>query len=205
MLAQGDLHMWVPQQRRDMVLVQGDLWVPQQRRDTVLVQGDASVAHFHTVHVHSYRYSHGTSIFLGLGTPLIVLLLCAVSPLSSQGAKTRTACDMANSTDIATFHKKWPTCIMMSLCKLAIASGLGTSIHGSLYFWGRSIQEMGGNVVIGLSIAIWGCCNRWIVILPLRYYDLAKLQILYVGINTTPLPRQHTKMLLISHFCSSIA
>ena len=33
---------------------------------------------------------------------------------------------------------------MTSLCKSAIASGLGTS--------GRSIQEMGGNVVIGRSI-----------------------------------------------------
>ena len=43
----------------------------------------------------------------------------------------------------------------MSLCK----SELGTSIHGLLYFWGRSIQEMGGDVVIG------GCCNRWVVIL----------------------------------------
>ena len=31
-------------------------------------------------------------------------------------------------------------------------SGLGKSIHGSLYLWGRSIQEMGGDVVIGRSI-----------------------------------------------------
>ena len=31
---------------------------------------------FHTVHVHSYRYSHGISILLGFGTPLIVPLLC---------------------------------------------------------------------------------------------------------------------------------
>ena len=36
----------------------------------------------HTVHVHSYRYSHGISILLGLGTPSIVPLLCAISPQS---------------------------------------------------------------------------------------------------------------------------
>ena len=56
--------------------------------------------------------------------------------------------------------QKWPTCITKSLCK----SELGTSIHGLLYFWGRSIQEMGGDVVIG------GCCNRWVVILPILWY-----------------------------------
>ena len=58
---------------------------------------------FHTVHVHSYQYSHGISILLGLGTPLIVPLLCAISPLSSQEAKTRT-CDMDNSAASAKFH-----------------------------------------------------------------------------------------------------
>ena len=31
-------------------------------------------------------------------------------------------------------------------------SGLGKGIHGSLYLWGCSIQEMGGDVVIGRSI-----------------------------------------------------
>ena len=31
-------------------------------------------------------------------------------------------------------------------------SGLGKRIHGSLYLWDRSIQEMGGDVVIGRSI-----------------------------------------------------
>ena len=65
---------------------------------------NAAAALFHTVHVHSYRYSHEISILLGLGTPLIVPLLCAFSPLSSQGAKTRTP-DMANSAAIGTFHK----------------------------------------------------------------------------------------------------
>ena len=41
----GDL--WVPQQRRGMVLVPvgGDLWVPQQRRGMVLVRGDLLVPH----------------------------------------------------------------------------------------------------------------------------------------------------------------
>ena len=33
-----------------------------------------------------------------------------------------------------------------------IASGLGKSIHGVIVFVGCSIQEMGGNVVIGRSI-----------------------------------------------------
>ena len=41
----GDL--WVPQQRRGMVLapVGGDLWVPQQRRGMVSVRGDLLVPH----------------------------------------------------------------------------------------------------------------------------------------------------------------
>ena len=65
---------------------------------------NAAVVLFHTVHVRSYRYLHGISILLGLGTPLIVLLLCAISLLSSQGAKTRTR-GMANSAAIAMFHK----------------------------------------------------------------------------------------------------
>ena len=41
---------------------------------------------------------------------------------------------------------------MTSLCKSAIASGLGTSIYGVIVFLGCSIQEMGGNVVISCSI-----------------------------------------------------
>ena len=41
---------------------------------------------------------------------------------------------------------------MTSLSKSAIASGLGTSIHGVIVFLGCSIQEMGGNVVTGCSI-----------------------------------------------------
>ena len=30
---------------------------------------------------------------------------------------------------------------------------------GSLYLWGRSIQEMGGDVMIGRSIYRWGICS----------------------------------------------
>ena len=56
---------------------------------------------------------------------------------------------MANSAAIATFHKN----DQLTLCKSAIASGLGTIIHRVLYFWGRSIQKMGGTVVIGRSIS----------------------------------------------------
>ena len=43
------------------------------------------------------------SILLGLGTLSIVPLLCAISPLSRQGAKTRT-CGMANSDAVAKFR-----------------------------------------------------------------------------------------------------
>ena len=53
--------------------------------------------------VHSYWYSNGISILLGLGMPLILPLLCAISPLSSQGVKTHI-CDMANSAAISKFH-----------------------------------------------------------------------------------------------------
>ena len=67
-------------------------YASQRRRRTLL----------RSIHVHSYRYSHGISILLGLGTPLIVPLLCAISPLSSQGAKTRTH-SMAISDAIAKF------------------------------------------------------------------------------------------------------
>ena len=45
--------------------------------------------------------------------------------------------------------QKWPTCIMTSLCKSAIASGLGTSIHGVVVFLGSFYS---GNVVIGRFI-----------------------------------------------------
>ena len=48
-------------------------------------------------------------------------------------------------------HAAWPTALP-SLSFAIITSGLGKSIHGSLYLWGRSIQEMGGDVVIGRSI-----------------------------------------------------
>ena len=45
----------------------------------------------------------------------------------------------------------WPTA-MPSLSFAIITSGLGKSIHRSMYLWGRSIQEMGRDVVIGRSI-----------------------------------------------------
>ena len=93
---------------------------------------------FHTVHVHSYRYSHGISVILDLGTPLIIPLLCAISLLYPAREPKHA-------------HATWPT-VLPSLCFTIIASGQGKSIHGSLYLWGRSIQEMGGNVVIGRSI-----------------------------------------------------
>ena len=54
-------------------------------------------------------------------------------------------------------HAAWPT-VLPSLSFAIITSGLGKSIHGviifvgSLYLWGRSIQEMGGDGVIGRSI-----------------------------------------------------
>ena len=85
----------------------------------------------HTVHVHSYRYSHRISILLGLGTPLLVPLLCAISLLSSQGAKTRTH-DMANSAAIPTFHKNGDLHNDV-IMQVAIASELGTSIHGVVF------------------------------------------------------------------------
>ena len=97
---------------------------------------------FHTVHVHSYWYTHGISILLGLGTPLIILLLCAISPLSSQGTKTRT-CNMANSAAIALCFTKMADVIMQ-------VGHCGRTRYK--YSWGCSIQEMGGNVVIGRSI-----------------------------------------------------
>ena len=62
-------------------------------------------------------------------------------------AKTRTH-NMANSAAIAKF------CM----------SGLGKSIQGVIVFMGRSIQEMGGNVVIGHSygvIVIDGLLYSW--------------------------------------------
>ena len=77
---------------------------------------------FHIVHAHSYRYSHGISILLGLGTPLIVPLLCAISPLSSQGAKTHTR-NMANSAASGKFHNN---CVQT----------IGKIIHGVIVFVG---------------------------------------------------------------------
>ena len=88
---------------------------------------------FHIVHVHSYRYSHGISILLGLGTPSIVPFLCAIPP-GSQNT-----------------HATWPTALP-SLSFTIITSGLGKSICGVIVNMGRSVQKMGGDVVIGHSI-----------------------------------------------------
>ena len=48
-------------------------------------------------------------------------------------------------------------------------SGLGKSIQGVIVFMGRSIQEMGGNVVIGRSIygvvVIDGSLYSWYIML----------------------------------------
>ena len=38
---------------------------------------------------------------------------------------------------------------------------------GSLYLWGRSIQEMDGDVVIDCSIYRVVVLNQWVVILPI--------------------------------------
>ena len=85
------------------------------------------------------------SILLGLGTPSIVPLLCAISPLSRQGAKTRTR-SMANSDAIAKFLNNyvrtrykysWDHCI----CGVALFRKWVECCDRSFY--------------------IWGCYNRW--------------------------------------------
>ena len=43
---------------------------------------------------------------------------------------------------------------------------------GSLYLWGRSIQEMGGDVVIGLLYIGLLCGNRWVVMLSILRYSI---------------------------------
>ena len=42
---------------------------------------------------------------------------------------------------------------------------------GSLYLGGPTIQEVDGKMMMGLSIYIWGCCNQWVVILPILRYN----------------------------------
>ena len=76
---------------------------------------------FHTVHVHSYQYSHGNSILLGLGTPLIVLLLCGISRYPAREPKINTH----------TRHGQ-QHCQSFTI----IASGLGKSIHGVIVIVG---------------------------------------------------------------------
>ena len=74
------------------------------------------------------RYSHGISILLGLGTPLIVPLLCAISPLSRKEPKHA--------------HAAWPTALP-SLSFAIITSGLGKGIHGVIVFVGPFYSENG--------------------------------------------------------------
>ena len=59
-----------------------------------------------------------------LGTPLVVPLMCAISPLSSMGVKT---CKNRSGT--------WPTALP-SLGFTIIVSGLGRIIHGVIVFAG---------------------------------------------------------------------
>ena len=56
--------------------------------------------------IQNEYYLARISILLGLGTLSIVPLLCAISPLSRQGAKTRTR-GMANSDAIAKFRNNY--------------------------------------------------------------------------------------------------
>jgi len=61
--------------------------------------------------------------------------------------------------------QKLATCITTSLCK----SGLGTSIHGVVVFLG-SFYSGNGRWCCDRSFYIWGCCNRWVIILPILWY-----------------------------------
>ena len=107
-----------------------------------------------------------TDICMGW-TPLIVLLLCAISPLSSQGAKTCTARDMAG---ITTFHKK------MANLHNDVTMQVGHCIRTRYkYSWGccNSGVVLFRKWVVMLcdrSFYIWGYCNWWVVILPILRY-----------------------------------
>ena len=93
-----------------------------------------------SVHLRDVFFTLCVYIATGIhtGSLLIIPLLCAISPLYPAREPKHA-------------HATWPT-VLPSLCFTIIASGQGKSIHGSLYLWGHSIQEMGGNVVIGCSI-----------------------------------------------------
>ena len=74
------------------------------------------------------------------------------------------------------------------------------SLVPRLVFWNKTIQ-----CTFHLHIYAMHTLQGDIYARPLiLYYGLAKLQIVYVEKDTTPLPRQHTRMLLISHFCSGV-
>ena len=100
---------------------------------------NAAAVLFHTIHVHSYRYSHGISILLGLYS-------CALSHRYPAREPKHA-------------HVTWPTALpSLRFAKMAdlhndIIMQVGHCVRTRYkYSWGRSIQEMGGNVAIGLSI-----------------------------------------------------
>ena len=68
-------------------------------------------------------------------------------------------------------HAAWPTALS-SLSFAIITSGLGKSIHGVIVFVGL-FYSGNGRRCCDRSFYIWGCCDRWVVILPL--YSNSKL------------------------------
>ena len=107
-------------------------------------------------------------ILLGLGTPSIVPVLCAISHRYPAREPKHA-------------HAAWPTAMPL----LSFAAGLCKNIHGSLYLWGRSVQEMGGDVVIGRSI------YEAVVIdgsLYSRFYGTHIQHLVLIMIMVAPLP-----------------
>ena len=73
---------------------------------------------------------------------------------------------------------------MPSLSFAIITSGLGKSIHGVIVFVG-SFYSGNGRWCCDRSFYIWGCCNRWVVMLPiLRYTENLNWMNEYKGIST---------------------
>ena len=69
-----------------------------------------------------------------------------------------------------------------------------------LFFWNKTTMHLPFTYAMHTLYRV-----TYMIDLSFLYYGLAKLQIVYMWrINTTPLPRQHTRMLLISHFCSGV-
>ena len=62
---------------------------------------------------------------------------------------------------------------------------------GSLHLGGPTIQEVDGKMMMGQNI--WGCCNQWVVILPiLRYVSSIVLKLNFMDdsltVNGTKVP-----------------